>query len=154
MYVLLIIIACLAVLYVFQNKLESFVNNGRSVKEIAKKMPRPQPQVKRVNVEKFTSNRNNQATVIEVESAGKTNKYGDEIYQCEGGPFKIQYPEYRSKYDATRCIPCQNPPKCNGQNSKCMNENTYYYTLDNCVQDGNCRLGEDQINLSPIKGMC
>ena len=142
MYVLLIIIACLALLYVFQNKLESFVNSGGNP-----------PQVKRVHVEKFTSNRNNQPTV-KVESAGKTNKYGDEIYQCEGGPFKIQYPEYRSKYDSNRCIPCQNQPKCNGQNSNCIDENTYYYTLDNCVQDGNCRLVEDQVNLSPIKGMC
>ena len=77
MYVLLIILACLALLYVFQNKLESFVNSGGNP-----------PQVKRVHVEKFTSNRNNQPTV-KVESAGKTNKYGDEIYQCEGGPFKF-----------------------------------------------------------------
>ena len=148
MYVLLIIIACLAVLYVFQNKLESFVNNSSPLKELTK-----HAQVKRVNVEKFMSNSNNQATVIEVDAVGKIYKYGDEIYQCEGGPFKIQHSEYRSKYDATSCIPCQNPPKCNEQNSKCINENTYYYTLDNCVQNGNCRLGEDQINLSPIKGM-
>mgnify|MGYP006183648415 CR=1 FL=1 len=144
MYILLVIIALLAILYVFQNKLETFVNNGT--------VPRKLPKVKRVNVEKFSTNRANQ-DLIEI-TTSKQNKYGDEIYQCEGGPYKINHPEYRSKYDSTTCIPCQNPPKCNQLSDKCIDENTFYTTLDNCVQNGTCRLSEDQINLSPIKGMC
>lgn len=139
MYFILFLLAGVILLYLYYCNTEKFANT------------RSNSKVRRLELEKFQNNTN---TTNNTKSCNKSNKYSDEIYQCEGGPFKIQHPEYRSKYDATLCIPCENPPKCNQSNYNCIDENTFYYILDNCTQDGNCRLGEDHINLSPVKDMC
>lgn len=128
MFVLLFIAVLLVVLFVFKQKVETFTNNN------IYNGGENKPQVNKVTK--------------------KANKYGDEIYQCEGGPYKIDHAPYRSKYDSTTCIPCQNPPICGDHSIKCMNENTFYNTLDNCVEDGNCRLVEDELNMLPIKTNC
>ena len=81
------------------------------------------------------------------------NKYNDEVNTCKQKNYKFKNYDfaYRSKYDATGCIPCKHPPKCSEHNYKCIDEQTGYNVQDNCVEDGICRINEDVINMFPVK---
>jgi hypothetical protein len=99
--------------------------------------------LKPINTEESFSNKNTQNI-----SNTSNGPYGDEVYQCNKKN-KFQKVNFTSKYDSNNCIPCKNPPICDTQSMKCMTDSTFYYTMDNCVQDGTCRLPEDPINLFP-----
>ena len=58
---------------------------------------------------------------------------------------------YPSKYSINNCVSCENPRKKSEIKISNFNENTYYHVLDNCVQSGKCRIGEDPINMFPTK---
>jgi hypothetical protein len=120
MYILLFIVALLVILFVFQSNVESFTNTNKC------------------------DNLDNN-----IKKMSKVRKVGIQ-YENEIPHFSSKIPGvYRSQFDSTQCTPCENPPSCSEHNSKCINENTYYNTLDNCVEDGTCRLGEDVVNLFP-----
>lgn len=125
MYFILSIILIFVVLFVLNNKVESFTNHNS-------------------NNCNTSVNSNSTLTRIDI------NKYNNNI-PCKKNntstPFKNV--KFYNKYDAT--MPCQNPSICSEHSLKCMNENTFYYTMDNCVQDGSCRLSEDPVNLFPTK---
>ena len=127
MYILLFIVVLLVVLFIMKSnvQVETFKNIGKNVFS----------QVRRVD---FTNN---------------NNKYNDEINTCKQKNHKFKNYDfaYRSKYDATGCIPCKHPPKCSEHNYKCVDEQTGYNVQDNCVEDGICRINEDVINMFPVK---
>ena len=58
---------------------------------------------------------------------------------------------YPSKYSSNNCVSCENPRKQSEIKISNFNEKTYYHVLDNCVQSGKCRIGEDPINMFPTK---
>lgn len=128
MYILLFIVILLVVLFIMKSnvQVETFKNIGKNVFS----------QVRRVD---FTNNNN--------------TKYNDEVNTCKQKTHKFKNYDfaYRSKYDATGCIPCKNPPKCSEHNYKCVDEQTGYNIQDNCVEDGICRINEDVINMFPVK---
>ena len=128
MYILLFIIVLLVILFIMKSnvQIETFKNIGKNVFS----------QVRRVD---FTNNNN--------------NKYNDEVNTCKQKNHKFKNYDfaYRSKYDATGCISCKNPPKCSDHNYKCVDEQTGYNVQDNCVEDGICRINEDVINMFPVK---
>ena len=156
MYVLFFIAILLVVLYVFKQQVETFTNIGVNTPTV-QKVNKNNTNNKNNKNNKNNNNKNNNNkhnTNNKNKNTPKVNEYGDEIYQCEGGPYKFNNSSYISKYDCTRCVPCKNPPKCNEHTMKCIDENTFYNTLDNCVEDGTCRLVEDEINMSPIRTTC
>ena len=128
MYILLFIVVLLVVLFVMKTniKVETFKNIGKKTFS----------QVRRLN---FENNKNKQ--------------HNDETDLCKNKKptFRNYDFAYRSKYDASGCIPCLNPPKCNQHNYKCVNELTGYNVQDNCVEEGQCRINEDVINMFPVK---
>lgn len=128
MYILLFIVVLLVILFIMKSnvQVETFKNIGKKVFS----------QVRRVD---FNTNKN--------------NKHNNEVNTCkqQNHKFKNYDFAYRSKYDATGCIPCKNPPKCSEHNYKCVDEQTGYNVQDNCVEDGICRINEDVINMFPVK---
>jgi hypothetical protein len=128
MYILLFIVVLLVILFIMKSnvQVETFTNIGKNVFS----------QVRHVD---FTNNNN--------------NKYNNEVNTCEQKKHKFKNYDfaYRSKYDATGCIPCKTPPKCSEHNYKCVDEQTGYNVQDNCVEDGICRINEDVINMYPVK---
>ena len=130
MYILLFIVVLLVILFIMKSNIqvETFKNIGKKVFS----------QVRRVD---FNTNTNT------------NNKYNDEVNICKQPNHKFKNYDfaYRSKYDATGCIPCKNPPKCSEHNYKCVDEQTGYNVQDNCVEDGICRINEDVINMFPVK---
>lgn len=130
MYILLFIVVLLVILFIMKSNIqvETFKNIGKKVFS----------QVRRVD---FNTNTNT------------NNKYNDEVNTCKQPNHKFKNYDfaYRSKYDATGCIPCKNPPKCSEHNYKCVDEQTGYNVQDNCVEDGICRINEDVINMFPVK---
>ena len=136
MYILLFIVVLLVILFIMKSnvQVETFKNIGKNVFS----------QVRRVDFRKNnTSNNNNH----------NNHNNHNEVDTCKHKNYKFKNYDfaYRSKYDATGCIPCKNPPKCSDHNYKCVDEQTGYNVQDNCVEDGICRINEDVINMFPVK---
>jgi len=133
MYILLFIVVLLVILFIMKSnvQVETFKNIGKKAFS----------QVRRVDFTNNNTNKNN------------NNKYNNEVDTCKQKNHKFKNYDfaYRSKYDATGCIPCKNPPKCSEHNYKCVDEQTGYNVQDNCVEDGICRINEDVINMFPVK---
>ena len=131
MFILLVTIALFVILFIMKSnvEIESFKNIGRNVFS----------QVRRVDLKQQTNNNKDIAHNDEFNNCGKKkHKFTNNLV-------------YRSKYDATGCIPCYHPPKCSEHNYKCIDDKTGYNVLDNCVEDGICRINEDVINMFPVK---
>jgi hypothetical protein len=105
--------------------------------------PSPLEKFNNNNARNNTTNKNNQSTLSKM----NTGPPNDGIPCAQKTP--IKQVQFYNKYDATGCIKCPNPPKCANNNTDCYTENTFYYTLDNCIQEGNCRLPEDPVNMFP-----
>jgi hypothetical protein len=129
MYILLFIVVLLIVLFVMKTNVE--------VEPFKNMFKHPFKQVKRVD---FVNNKNKQHTNEINVYKNKNKKNNFQNYDFA----------YRSKYDASGCISCLNPPKCNQTNYKCINELTNYNIQDNCVETGQCRINEDVINMFPV----
>lgn len=131
MYIFLFIAVLLVILFIMKSsnvKIESFKNIGKHVFN----------QVRKVDFNTL----NNKQMVHE-----------NEVNTCKDTNHKFKNYDfaYRSKYDATTCIKCKNPPKCSEHNYKCVNEKSGYNVQDNCTEDGICRINEDVINMFPVK---
>ena len=96
-------------------------------------MPRNVSQNVISKVQRINNSNKNAKNANSDKKQPKVNEYGDEIYQCEGGPHKFNNSIYRSKYDSNTCIPCYNPPKCSDLNAHCIDENTLYNTMGQTV---------------------
>jgi hypothetical protein len=133
MYILLFIVILLVILFIMRSsninvKMESFKNIGKNVFS----------QVRKVD---FNTLNNKHIT------------HENEVNTCKNTTYRFKNYDfaYRSKYDATTCIKCKNPPKCSEHNYKCIDEKSGYNIQDNCTEDGVCRINEDVINMFPVK---
>ena len=100
----------------------------------------------------FNNKNHNKEVNKHINKNKEVNKHtNDNTNQCNKSDFKFKNNSYHSKYDSTRCIPHKAVRKNANHTYKCINENTGYNVLDNCIIDGNCRINEDVINMFPVK---